>query len=267
MSDLRNSRRDRTSLEGRVAVVTGASSGLGVEHARSLAARGCALVLVDVADEHGQALAQELTDDGSAAIYVHADVRRAEDWERLRADTAKAFGAVHILVNNAGLLSDQGIRSVQRETWQRLMAVNLKGPAIGMRTFAPDIRDSGGGAIINISSAAGLDHHPAAAYTASKWGLRGLTKMASQELGPWSIRVNSVHPGYVDTPMNDFASSALREAKTALLPLGRAGEAWEVGELVAFLASDAARFITGAEIAIDGGWTSGSQATEARRMA
>ena len=117
-----------------------------------------------------------------------------------------------------------------------------------------------------MSSAAGLDQNPDPAYTASKWGVRGLTKTSSQELGPWRVRVNSIHPGYVLTSMTDFASDEMRQAKTELTPLQRPGQAWEVAELAAFLVSDAAAFITGAEIAIDGGWTSGSQATEARRM-
>ncbi|SDO65074.1 3alpha(or 20beta)-hydroxysteroid dehydrogenase [Nakamurella panacisegetis] len=256
----------RQRLDERVAVITGAAQGMGSEHAWCLAARGAAVVLVDINDADGEQLATDLRERGAQASYVHGDVSEVDSWQQIRTASLEAFGAVHILVNNAGLLSHRRIRNTRREGWERLLAVNLKGPAIGMQLLAPDIRDAGGGAIINVSSAAGLDHHPDPAYTASKWGLRGLTKTAAQELGPWGIRVNSVHPGYIDTPMNDFASDELRAAKTALLPVGRAGQAWEVGELVAFLASDAAAFITGAEIAVDGGWTSGVQATEARRV-
>ena len=256
----------RHRLDGRVAVVTGAARGMGSEHARCLAARGAALVLVDLSDDDGEQLAADLRERGARATYVHGDVSQVESWQQIRTAALDTFGAVHILVNNAGLVGHRRIRNTRREGWERLLAVNLKGPAIGMQLLAPDIRDAGGGAIVNVSSAAGIDHHPDAAYTASKWGLRGLTKTAAQELGPWGIRVNSVHPGYIDTPMNDFASDELRAAKVALLPVRRAGQAWEVGELVAFLASDAAAFITGAEIAVDGGWTSGVQATEARRV-
>ncbi|MFF5259970.1 SDR family NAD(P)-dependent oxidoreductase [Actinomadura viridis] len=257
--------RDRTSLDGRVAVVTGAARGMGAEQARSLAARGAAVVLADVDAEGGRALAAELEEYGSGTAFVRADVRDPAHWEIIRETALDRFGGVHVLVNNAGVVGHRRIGKITRAEWQRVMDINLKGAFLGMKTLAPDIRDAGGGSIVNVSSAAGLDQHPDPSYTASKWGLRGLTKTAAQELGPWRIRVNSIHPGYMDTPMNDFASPALRAAKVSLLPLGRPGEAWEAGELVAFLASDAAAFITGAEIAIDGGWTSGAQATEARR--
>ena len=256
---------DRTSLEGKVAVVTGAARGMGAEQARSLAARGCAVLLVDIDAVGGRALAAELEEDGRAAAFVPADVSDPAHWQAVRAAVLEGFGAVHVLVNNAGVVGHRRIARITRDDWRRVMDINLKGAFLGMKTLAGDLRDAGGGSIVNVSSAAGLDSHPDPSYTASKWGLRGLTKTAAQEFGPWGVRVNSIHPGYMDTPMNDFASPELRAAKVSLLPLRRPGQAWEAGELVAFLASDAAAFITGAEIAIDGGWTSGAQATEARR--
>jgi 3alpha(or 20beta)-hydroxysteroid dehydrogenase len=257
---------ERTSLDGKVAVVTGAARGMGAEQARSLAARGSAVLLVDVDADRGRALAAELEEHGSAVAFAPADVSDPAHWQTVRRAVLDRFGAVHVLVNNAGVVGHRRISKISRADWQRVMDVNLKGAFLGMKTLAPDLRDAGGGSIVNVSSAAGLDQHPDPSYTASKWGLRGLTKTAAQEFGPWRIRVNSIHPGYMDTPMNDFASPDLRAAMVSLLPLGRPGEAWEAGELVAFLASDAAAFITGAEIAVDGGWTSGAQATEARRM-
>lgn len=258
---------DPTRLDGRVAVVTGASRGMGAAYVRRLGELGASVLMVDVDEQGGKALADELAEAGRRVRFVSADVGEPEGWEAIAAAALDSFGAVHVLVNNAGIVSHKRISQTQREQWQRVLTVNLTGPFLGMKVLAPHMRDAGGGSIVNVSSAAGLDHHPDPAYTASKWGLRGVTKAAAYELGPWGIRVNTIHPGYFDTPMNDFASEELISAKTALLALRRAGQPWEAAALVAFLASDAAAFITGAEIAIDGGWTAGSQCAEARRPA
>lgn len=255
----------RTALIGKVVVVTGGARGMGAEHVRTVTARGGSVLFTDLDEQTGSELAAEVTAAGGTAQFVAGDVRDSAAWATWRDAAMDAFGGVHALVNNAGVFGEESILHTTRPSWQRIIDVNLKGPFLGMKTFAPLIRDAGGGAIINVSSAAGLDQNPDPAYSASKWGLRGLTKTASQEFGPWRVRVNSIHPGYVLTGMTDFASDEMRQAKTELTPLQRAGEPWEVAELVAFLVSDAAAFITGAEIAIDGGWTSGAQATEARR--
>jgi len=265
MSSTRASVASRTDLTGKVAVVTGGARGMGAEHVRSLTARGASVLLTDLDEAAGREVAAEVNASGGRAEFAPGDVRDRATWEAWRDLALDRFGGVHVLVNNAGIFGEESILSVGRAAWQRVIDVNLKGPFLGMKTFAPLMREAGGGSVVNISSAAGLDQNPDPAYTASKWGVRGLTKMASQEFGPWGIRVNSIHPGYVLTAMTDFASDEMRAAKIDLTPLRRAGEPWEVAELVAFLASDAAGFITGAEIAIDGGWTSGSQATEARR--
>ncbi len=254
---------DRLSLAGSIAVVTGAARGMGAEHVRVLAARGAQVVAVDLDEEAVALLAEQV---GPAVVAMKADVSDLDAWEAVRERTTTLDGALKVLVNNAGLVSHRRIAQTEKSGWDRVLDVNLKGTWLGMKVLAPVMRDAGGGSIINVSSAAGLDQHPDPAYTASKWGVRGLTKTASQEFGPWGVRVNSIHPGYIDTPMNDFASPELTSAMLSLVPMGRPGQAWEAAELVAFLASDAAPFITGAEIAIDGGWTSGSQATEARRQ-
>lgn len=254
---------DRLSLVGSVAVVTGAARGMGAEHVRLLAARGARVVAVDLDGDAVRAVAEAI---GEAVVGVEADVSDLDAWESVRERATALDGAVKVLVNNAGVVSHRRIAQTERAGWDRVLDINLKGTWLGMKVFGPVLRDAGGGSIINVSSAAGLDQHPDPAYTASKWGVRGLTKTASQEFGPWGVRVNSIHPGYVDTPMNGFASPELTGAMLSLVPLARAGQSWEAAELVAFLASDAAAFITGAEIAIDGGWTSGAQATEARRF-
>ena len=254
---------ERLSLQGKVAVVTGAAKGMGAEHVKALAGRGARVVAVDLDGEGVEKLIAEV---GDVAVAHVADVSGLEAWEGVRNRALQVEGDLAVLVNNAGVVSHKRISQTEKAGWDRVLDVNLKGTWLGMKVLAPAMRDAGGGSIVNVSSAAGLDQHPDPAYTASKWGVRGLTKTAAQELGPWGIRVNSIHPGYIDTPMNDFASLELTGAMLSLIPISRAGEAWEAAELVAFLASDAAGFITGAEIAIDGGWTSGAQATEARRF-
>src|SRR5436190_7345804 len=166
-----------------------------------------------------------------------------------------AFGGLHILVNNAGTIARQGIADTALEAWNRTLAVNLTGALLGMKYCAPAIRDSGGGAIINISSTAGMTAYDDAAYTASKWALRGLTKTAALQFAPWNIRVNSIHPATIaDTSFARLGGAGFEEAAAAAVPAGRLGLPRDTAELVLFLASDAASFITGAEIAIDGGY-------------
>lgn len=258
--------RDRTNLVGKVALVTGGASGMGATHVHALAARGASVVLTDVNEGSGRVVAAQAAEAGANVIFLEGDVRSSRDWATWHDAVVERFGALHVLINNAGVFGEESVLTIGHEAWRRVVDINLKGPFLGAKAFAPLMRDSGGGVIINVSSAAGLDINPDPSYTASKWGVRGLSKMAAQEFGPWGIRVNSIHPGYMLTPMAEFAPDTMRRAKIALTPMQRAGFDWEASELVAFLASDAAAFITGAEIAIDGGWTSGSQATEARRL-
>jgi 3alpha(or 20beta)-hydroxysteroid dehydrogenase len=174
---------------------------------------------------------------------------------------------LHILVNNAGTIARQGIVNTTVEAWNRTLAVNLTGPLLGMKHCAPAIRDSGGGSIVNISSTAGLTAHDDAAYTASKWGLRGLTKTAVLQFSAWNIRVNSIHPGQIaDTGFFSSGGEAFAHAARAAIPLHRQGTPRECAELVLFLVSDEASFISGAEIAIDGGYIAAGLASLRNRV-
>lgn len=245
---VRNKKRRR--LEGKIALITGASGGQGSAEARLFAEHGAAVMLCDVADAAGKRLARELPD----AAYAHLDVTDEQAWRRLVQAIRKKWGALHILVNNAGVVSRSGVVDTTDAEWQRVLDINLTGPMYGMRAAAPLIAKSGGGAIVNTSSTAGLTAHFGAAYTASKWGLRGLTKTAAGELAPWGIRVNSVHPGQVaGTAMLGSGGGTHVEASSRVVPLARPAHTDEIAEVVLFLASDEASYVTGAEVAVDGG--------------
>jgi 3alpha(or 20beta)-hydroxysteroid dehydrogenase len=244
-------------LQGKVALVTGASGGQGAAEARLFAAEGAAVVLADVAHDAGEALADELRHAGHRARYVPLDVRDERAWRDAVAATRDAFGALHVLVNNAGVVSRVGIMDASDDEWRRVMDINLTGALYGMRAAAPLIRDSGGGSIVNISSTAGLLGYAGAAYVASKWGLRGLTKTAAMEFVDWGIRVNSVHPAQVvGTAIAGHAAAAYREVTARVIPMGRGAQPHEVAQVVLFLASDASSYVTGTEIAVDGGYSS-----------
>jgi 3alpha(or 20beta)-hydroxysteroid dehydrogenase len=238
-------------FEGKVAIVTGGARGMGESHVRHLVAEGARVVIGDVLDQDGAALAAEL---GDTTRFVHLDVTSPESWDAALALAVREFGAVTVLVNNAGIATFGGVDQISVEDFDRTIAVNLRGVFLGMRAVAPGMRAAGGGAIVNISSTAGLMGYAGlAGYTASKWGVRGLTKAAALDLGP-EIRVNSVHPGPIRTPMTAGLSDDM--VNTQRIP--RMGEPAEVSAAVLFLASDAASFMTGAELAVDGGAVLGS---------
>ena len=244
-------------LHGKVALVTGASGGQGAAEAKLFAQEGAAVVLADVAHDAGDALAATLRESGARAIYVPLDVRDEGAWRDAIAAVKNTFGALHVLVNNAGVVSRVGIMDVGADEWQRVMDINLSGPLYGMRAAAPLLRDSGGGSIVNISSTAGLLGYAGAAYVASKWGLRGLTKTAAMEFNDWRIRVNSVHPAQVvGTSIAGNAAAAYRSVTARVIPMGRGAEPDEVAQVVLFLASDESSYVTGTEIAVDGGYSS-----------
>ena len=244
-----------SKLAGKVALITGAAGGQGTADAELFVKEGAAVVLTDVDAEKGEALAKRIAEAGGKALFRVQDVSDEISWKDIIAATLRELGGLHILVNNAGTIARQGIVNTTLEAWNRTMAVNLTGPLLGMKHCAPAIRDSGGGSIINISSTAGLTAHDDAAYTASKWGLRGLTKTAVLQFAAWNIRVNSIHPGQIaETGFFDNAGPAFAHAARAAIPLHRQGLPRECAELVLFLASEESSFVNGAEIAIDGGY-------------
>ena len=214
-----------------------------------LAAEGAEVVALDVLEEQGGALAAGL---GSAVTFRPHDVSSPEHWHELGEWLRDRGSAVHGLVNNAGIPHRPRIGEVTVEGWNHTFAVNLTSALLGIQTCAPLM--DGGGSIVNIGSVAALTAYPGVAYTASKWGLRGLTRVASLEYGSRGIRTNIVHPGYIETPILAGAAPAMLEKSLALTPAGRSGSAEEVAALVLFLLSDEAAYVNGAEISIDGGY-------------
>ena len=247
-------------LAGKVAIITGAAGGQGAAEARLFIERGARVVLTDFNVELGQQTAAAL---GENARFVAHDVSKADDWTRV-VDTAIAeFGRIDILVNNAGILAMAPLEDTTEETLNRLMSVNVTGAFLGMKAVLAHMKAVGGGSIVNISSLAGITGQVGAtAYSASKWAVRGMTKSAALELGVAGIRVNSVHPGTIATPMTAALMAPGAEAPEhfPLAALDRIGLAEDVAPMVAFLASDEASYITGSEFVVDGGSAAGDSA-------
>lgn len=245
-------------LQGKVAIITGAARGQGEAEARRFVAEGASVLLTDVLDAEGQAVANEL---GELAAYRHLDVASEDEWIAAVADAEDRFGPVTILVNNAGILDFASIEDQDVERFRRVIDVNLIGTMIGMKCVAPSMRRAGGGSIVNISSNAGIVGLPAlGAYVSSKWAVRGLSKTAAMDLGRRGIRVNSLHPGGIDTPMTRMPGHEPDDSPFAKsLPLRRFGLPDEIASVVTFLASDEASYVTGAEWAVDGGATAGDR--------
>ena len=242
-------------LNGKAALITGAANGQGAADAELFVREGATVMLTDIDKAAGEALAGRLAAEGGRVRFHAHDVANEDAWKNAVAATIAAFGGLHILVNNAGTIAYQGIVDSEVKEWDRVMAVNLTGPLLGMKHCAPAMRESGGGSIINISSTAGLTAHTYAAYTASKWGLRGLTKTAVLEFARWGVRVNSIHPGLIDdTSFARDGGEAFRHGARQAVPLGRLGLPQDTAQLVLFLASDESAYINGAEIGIDGGY-------------
>src|SRR5271157_3998516 len=257
-------------LTGKVALITGAAGGQGTAEAELFVQEEAAVVLTDIDTAAGRNLAQRFTGQGGKILFLPQDVADEASWKEVLSAALRRlaqFGKLHILVNNAGTIARQGIADTNVSAWNRTIAVNLTGPMLGMKHCAPAIRDSGGGSIINISSTAGLTAHDDAAYTASKWGLRGLTKTAVLQFSPWNIRVNSIHPGQIaDTGFFRSGGEAFAHAARVAIPLHRQGTPKECADLVLFLASDESSFISGAEIAIDGGYIAAGTASLRNRV-
>ncbi|MFE7723504.1 SDR family oxidoreductase [Nocardia rhizosphaerihabitans] len=243
-------------LKGRVALITGGASGMGAAHARAFAGAGARIVIADVADEAGSALAAEL---GQSAMYLHLDVTRSADWTAAIAETLRIFGKLDVLVNNAGVLDGGPLGSFTEQQWARVLDINLTGPFLGMSAARAALIAARPASVINISSAAGMQGVSGMhAYTASKFGVRGLTKSAALELAPHGVRVNSVHPGGILTPMIAGAATDAPAIDRGDNTLGRLGLPEEVTDLVVFLASGESSYCTGAEFVVDGGMTAGS---------
>lgn len=244
-------------LRGKVALITGASGGQGAAEARMFAEEGAAVIIADVLDEQGEALAAEISATGAIAWYRHLDVTDEDAWATVVAEVESELGRLDILVNNAGVGDRRGVIEQGMRGWERVLDINVWGPIAGMRTVAPVMARGGGGSIVNISSIAGLTGYDTAAYTASKWALRGVTKVASLEYADDGIRVNSVHPGTIVTPMLDDVPADVLQNYVRVTPMRRAGVPDEIATAVLYLASDEASFITGAELAVDGGFVAG----------
>ena len=237
-------------LTGKVALVSGGARGMGASHARTMVAEGAKVVLGDILDDEGEVVAKELGDN---ARYVHLDVTQPEHWDSAVATALSEFGGLHVLVNNAGIINVGTIEDYALSEWQRILDINLTGVFLGIRAVVKSMKEAGAGSIINISSIEGmagtLGCH---GYTATKFGVRGLTKSAAMELGPSGIRVNSIHPGLVKTPMTEWVPEDI--FNTAL---GRIAQPQEVSNLVVYLASDDSSYSTGSEFVVDGGTTAG----------
>lgn len=248
---------EEVNLEHKVAIITGAARGQGAAEARLFVARGARVILTDVLADEGRQVAAEL---GDRAHFVPHHVADEHSWSVVIDAALGRFERLDVLVNNAGIHRVRAITEERAADVASLLAVNLVGPMIGMAQVVEPMARGGGGSIVNISSLAGLEGiwgH--GAYGASKWGLRGLTKTAAIEFGPRGIRVNSVHPGPIVTPMLPVPPDQL-EGRFDYAPLQRAGQPEEVAQVVAFLASDAASFISGAELTVDGGLGAGNVA-------
>jgi 3alpha(or 20beta)-hydroxysteroid dehydrogenase len=219
---------------------------MGASHARLLVEEGAKVVIGDILDDEGKALAAEI---GDAVRYVHLDVTQPDQWDAAVATATGEFGKLNVLVNNAGIVALGQLRNFDLGKWQKVIDVNLTGTFLGMRVAVDPMTEAGGGSIINVSSIEGLRGAPAVhPYVASKWAVRGLAKSAALELAPFNIRVNSIHPGFIRTPM-----TAKLPEDMVTIPLGRPGESREVSTFVLFLASDESSYTTGSEFVMDGG--------------
>jgi 3alpha(or 20beta)-hydroxysteroid dehydrogenase len=239
--------RDRTVF------ITGGARGMGASHARAFADEGARVVIADVLDDEGTALAAEI---GDSARYVHLDVSDEQQWVDVVAEAETSFGPIRVLVNNAGIGgSPTTLMDTDTGEWKKVLAVNLDGTFFGIKTVAPSMIRAGGGAIVNVSSFAGLLGSPfLGSYAASKFAVRGVTKVAAMELGQFGITVNSVHPGFIRTPLIEGIPDDVVHGRLAI---ARMATPEDVTPMVLFAASDGAAYCTGTEFVVDGGWAAG----------
>lgn len=240
-------------LAEKVVLITGAARGQGAAEARMFSAEGAKVIMTDVLDDAGEKVAAEI-----GATYAHLDVREEAAWQAICADTLSTHGAIDVLINNAGVFHSASLLDTSLADFERVVAINQTGVFLGMKTVAAAMKQSGnGGSIVNISSVAGLQGTPnASAYCASKWAVRGMTKVAAKELGRYNIRVNSIHPGLIDTDMMQdipYIQAGKLDRVVKNIPLRRAAEANEVANVALFLASDESSYCSGSEFTVDGG--------------
>jgi len=239
-------------LDNKVAIITGGARGMGASHVRRFVKEGAKVVFTDINEEGGKALEKEL---GENVKFVKQDVTKSEDWKRVVAEAEKTFGPVHILVNNAGISMNKSIFDITEEEYRRIINTNQVSVFLGIKAVLPSMQKAGKGSIINISSINGLVGG-AVGYTDSKFAVRGLTKAVALQLAPLGIRVNSVHPGVIETPMvtEGDAVEVIKEFAKQI-PVGRIAKPEEVTNLVLYLASDESSYSTGSEFVVDGGLT------------
>ena len=249
-------------LKGKVAIITGAAGGLGRAQALLLAKEGAKVVVTDIDKIKGQKIAEEVRNEGGEAVFIKHDVTSESDWSEVIRKALAEFGKLDILVNNAGILLVKKIEDTSLVEWRQLMSINLEGVFLGTKYAIGAMKKSGGGSIINMSSAGGIvGTLNSSAYNASKGAVRLFTKVAALECSKagynYNIRVNSVHPGVIETQMTEdiLKDEAVRKSREDRHPIGRLGEPEDVAYGVLYLASDESKFITGAELVIDGGWT------------
>lgn len=243
-------------LDGKVALITGAARGQGETEARLFAREGARVVLTDVLVDTGQQVAESIRTSGGEAIFLQLDVTNPDEWNEVVRHTVQTYERLDILVNNAGIAQRGGLESTSPEDWDRVMAINARGVFLGMQYAVPAMLQSGGGSVINISSTSGLIGFPGGtAYHSSKGAVRLLTKATAAEYASRGVRVNSIHPGIIETPMTVNMAPERLQLLVDRTPMGRRGTAMEIAYGVLFLASDESSFMTGAELVIDGGLT------------
>ncbi len=254
-------------LDGQVALISGAARGQGEAQARLFAKEGAAVALGDVLEEDGQRVAESINDTGGQAMFQKLDVTEVSSWQSMVEETVGQFGRLDVVINNAGIARVKLIEESTLEEYLEVIRINQVGVWLGMQAAIPALKEAGGGCIINTSSTAGLEGYSGlGAYVSSKFAVRGMTKVAAQELGRYNIRVNSVHPGPIDTPMIRDPQIARRDTDTADIginsPIPRVGHVDEVAAMMLFIAADAT-YSTGSEFVIDGGVTAGSMIARA----
>jgi len=245
-------------LEGKVALITGGARGIGAATARLMAAEGAAVVIADVLEKEGMETSAEISKVGGEALFVPLDVTSEADWAGAVQAAVAKYGKLDVLVNNAGISNRTGVEETSADSWDQVMDVNAKGVFLGTKAAVPEMRKAGGGSIINISSIYGIvGSGGSASYHASKGAVRLFTKSAAVQYAREGIRVNSVHPGFVDSPMTQahHGIPQVRQARTGQTPLGRLGVPEDIAPGILYLASDQSSFVTGSELVIDGGMT------------